>query len=202
MGSNTSSLSPQGFTHFIPTHQQTTTSTFLLQPSFTYSKTNTNHCSAVASSPAFAAPVVLSRLPFLGTRISISTGDQISCKVITTSSLRVYFFDSLFLSCKMASAPKIPLKCDICPRKPRFSDVSHLLTHISSKTHLSNIFKARVRLDIDTESRRLVEDYDQWYAEWSIQDLLAERLSQKDTKMSRPRKTGKFRRVFSFYGQY
>jgi hypothetical protein len=52
---------------------------------------------------------------------------------------------------------------------------------------LSNIFKARVRLDLDTESRRLVEDYDQWYAEWSIQDLLAERLSQKDNKMSKPR---------------
>jgi hypothetical protein len=87
----------------------------------------------------------------------------------------------------MASANKIPLKCDICPKKPRFSDVSHLLTHISSKTHLSNIFKARVRLEIDTESRRLVEDYDQWYAEWSIQDLLAERLSQKDSKMPKPR---------------
>jgi hypothetical protein len=88
----------------------------------------------------------------------------------------------------MGNAPhsKIPLKCDVCPKKPRFSDASHLLTHISSKTHLSNIFKTRVRSDIETDSRRLIEDYDQWYAEWSIQDLLAERLAQKDGKMAKP----------------
>jgi hypothetical protein len=90
----------------------------------------------------------------------------------------------------MATTTKIPLKCDICPKKPRFSDVSHLLTHISSKTHLSNIFKARVRLEVDTEARRLIEDYDQWFAEWNIHDLLAERMSQKENKVTKPRARG------------
>jgi hypothetical protein len=90
----------------------------------------------------------------------------------------------------MASVAKIPLKCDICPKNPRFSDVSHLLTHISGKSHLANIFKSRVRLETDTECRRLIEDYDQWYAEWNIQDLLAERMSQKENKVAKPKTRG------------
>jgi hypothetical protein len=93
----------------------------------------------------------------------------------------------------MELAAKIPLKCDICPKKLQFSNVNRLLTHVSSKAHLSNVFKARVRLEVDTESRRLIEDYDQWYAEWNIHDLLTERISQKENKATKPRRrSGEF----------
>lgn len=89
----------------------------------------------------------------------------------------------------MASA-SIPLHCSICPKRPNFSDVSHLLTHIASKGHLSNYYKVKVRSGNDDAARRLVESYDRWYAEWNVEDLMSERMTQKDKRRSRTRPTG------------
>ncbi|KAF2684694.1 hypothetical protein K458DRAFT_301697 [Lentithecium fluviatile CBS 122367] len=84
----------------------------------------------------------------------------------------------------------IPLHCNICPRKPNFSDVSHLLTHIASKGHLSNYYKVKVRSGSEDASRRLIEAYDRWYAEWNVEELMSERMSQKDKRRSRARPAG------------
>ncbi|KAL6156310.1 hypothetical protein ACJQWK_09786 [Exserohilum turcicum] len=81
----------------------------------------------------------------------------------------------------------IPLHCNICPKKPNFSDVSHLLTHIASKGHLSNYYKVKVRSTSEEASRQLIEAYDQWYAEWSVEELMSERMNQKDKRRTRPR---------------
>ncbi|KAF2280699.1 uncharacterized protein EI97DRAFT_471648 [Westerdykella ornata] len=81
----------------------------------------------------------------------------------------------------------IPLHCNICPKKPNFSDVSHLLTHIASKGHLSNYYKVKVRSSTEDASRRLIEAYDQWYAEWSVEELMSERMNQKDKRRTRAR---------------
>ncbi|KAJ4344508.1 uncharacterized protein N0V89_012251 [Didymosphaeria variabile] len=86
----------------------------------------------------------------------------------------------------MASA-NIPLHCSICPKRPNFSDVSHLLTHIASKGHLSNYYKIKVRSGNDDAARRLVESYDRWYAEWNVEDLMSDRMTQKDKRRSRTR---------------
>jgi hypothetical protein len=84
----------------------------------------------------------------------------------------------------------IPLLCDLCPKKPRFSDVSHLLTHISSKSHLSNRFKLQIRSQAEPEARRLLADFDSWYTSHGLEDLLTERLTAKEqkktTKIARP----------------
>jgi hypothetical protein len=87
-------------------------------------------------------------------------------------------------------AATIPLHCDICPKKPNFSDVSHLLTHIASKGHLSNYYKVKVRSGSEEASRRLIDAYDRWYAEWSVEDLMSERMSQKDKRRTRARPAG------------
>jgi hypothetical protein len=84
----------------------------------------------------------------------------------------------------------IPLHCNICPKKPNFSDVSHLLTHIASKGHLSNYYTVKVRSGSEDASRRLIEAYDQWYAEWNVEDLMSERMSQKDKRRTRARPAG------------
>lgn len=89
----------------------------------------------------------------------------------------------------MASA-NIPLHCSICPKRPNFSDVSHLLTHIASKGHLSNYYKIKVRSGNDDAARRLVESYDRWYAEWNVENLMSERMTQKDKRRSRARPVG------------
>jgi len=84
----------------------------------------------------------------------------------------------------------VPLHCNICPKKPRFSDVSHLLTHIASKGHLSHYYKIKVRSATEEESRRLIEAYDQWYADWNVENLMSERMSLKEKRRSRARPAG------------
>ncbi|TKA69756.1 hypothetical protein B0A55_08300, partial [Friedmanniomyces simplex] len=79
-------------------------------------------------------------------------------------------------------AATIPLECKICPKKPDFSDVSHLLTHVASKAHLSRYYQMKVKGSADDQSRRLVDDYDDWYERYSIDDLMRERLNQKDKR--------------------
>ena len=88
------------------------------------------------------------------------------------------------------SASNIPLHCNICPRKPNFSDVSHLLTHISSKGHLSNYYKVKVRSSSDGDARETIDAYDQWYADWGVEQLMSERMNQKDRRRSRVRPAG------------
>jgi hypothetical protein len=84
----------------------------------------------------------------------------------------------------------IPLHCNICPKRPNFSDVSHLLTHIASKGHLSNYYKVKVRSSHEDASRRIIDAYDQWYAEWGVEELMSERMNQKDKRRSRARPAG------------
>ena len=86
----------------------------------------------------------------------------------------------------------IPLSCNICPKKPSFSDVSHLLTHIASKGHLSHYYKCKVRAASETDARERLEAYDNWYATWKVEGLMSDRMSAKDKKRSRTKSTSEF----------
>ncbi|KAF1355501.1 hypothetical protein BDV97DRAFT_106156 [Delphinella strobiligena] len=81
----------------------------------------------------------------------------------------------------------ILLHCNICIKKPDFSDVSHLLTHIASKSHLSTYYKIKVKAGTEEMSRRIIEEYDTWYARWAIEDLMSDRLKLKDRRKSKSR---------------
>ena len=83
----------------------------------------------------------------------------------------------------------VPLLCKICPKQPHFSDISHLLTHVSSKGHLAHYFNAQVRSRENSSVRRQLEAYDEWYDGNQIESLLSHRMAQKDTK----RPNGKYR---------
>lgn len=89
----------------------------------------------------------------------------------------------------MASS-NLPLHCNICPKKPNFSDVSHLLTHIASKGHLSHYYKVKVRSSTDRAAKQQIDIYDEWYARWNVEELMAERMHHKDKKRSRARGQG------------
>lgn len=78
----------------------------------------------------------------------------------------------------------IPLHCNICPKEPEFSDISHLLTHVASKGHLAQQFKAQVRARQDASVRYKLDAYDRWYEKHQIERLLSERMIAKDTKDS------------------
>ncbi|KAH0538161.1 hypothetical protein FGG08_005219 [Glutinoglossum americanum] len=82
-------------------------------------------------------------------------------------------------------ASSIPLFCIICPNNPSFSDVSHLLTHVSSKAHLAHQFKLQVRTAKEGAAQDQLNSYQSWYDYHGIGALLSERMSAKEEKVAR-----------------
>jgi len=76
----------------------------------------------------------------------------------------------------------IPLLCNICPKQRKFSDLSHLLTHVGSKGHLSCYFKLQVRSRQDPAAREQLAAHDQWFHKYEVERLLSERLTLKEAK--------------------
>ncbi|KAK2861259.1 hypothetical protein FQN49_004381 [Arthroderma sp. PD_2] len=85
--------------------------------------------------------------------------------------------------------PPSELKCNICPRKPKFSDVSHLLTHVSSKGHLSHYFKLQVRSHQEPQASELLAAYDRWYDQNKLATLLSDRMLAKEARTSKGSRT-------------
>jgi hypothetical protein len=81
-----------------------------------------------------------------------------------------------------AQPKSVPLVCSICVLQPTFSDLSHLLTHISSKAHLSTYYKLKIRSGSDENARQSVEHYDIWYAENDIESSMSDRMKHKDER--------------------
>ena len=81
------------------------------------------------------------------------------------------------------------LNCLICPKRPDFSDISHLLTHVSSKGHLSHLHKLQVRSHQEIAAGHQLALYNQWYQEHDMGQLLSERMQQKDGKVVAKRET-------------
>ncbi|KAL2131660.1 hypothetical protein VTI74DRAFT_4756 [Chaetomium olivicolor] len=77
---------------------------------------------------------------------------------------------------------EIPLRCVLCPKKPKFSDLSHLLTHVSSKSHLAHRFKAELKALGDPATRAEVQEYDEWCDRYQINSLLVARMNSKQWK--------------------
>lgn len=87
----------------------------------------------------------------------------------------------------------IQLQCTLCPKTPQFSDVSHLLTHISSKSHLSHRFKLQIRAQSEFEAKQQLDNFDHWYRNNNLDVLLSGRLAAKEQKKSaKERKLTKF----------
>lgn len=86
--------------------------------------------------------------------------------------------------------PAEALKCSICPNTKSFSDVSHLLTHIASKSHLSTYYSVKVQANTDPVAQVDVDFYNDWYDQWGIEELMSERLEVKKANI-RKRKVAK-----------
>jgi hypothetical protein len=80
------------------------------------------------------------------------------------------------------------LKCSICPNLPTFSDTSHLLTHVSSKGHLSNLHKLQVRSHLEICAGHQLAAYNLWYQQHDLGGLLSERMLQKESKKATKRR--------------
>src|SRR3982074_1230442 len=101
------------------------------------------------------------------------------------------------------SDTSIPLLCNLCPKKPRFSDVSHLLTHISSKSHLSHRFKLQIRAQSESGAKQQLDNFDQWYHNNNLDVLLSSRLAAKEQKKSaKERREAKFQTLNTFVSNF
>ncbi|KAI1178777.1 hypothetical protein F4777DRAFT_593949 [Nemania sp. FL0916] len=84
------------------------------------------------------------------------------------------------------SAPQkpdhIPLVCHICPKSSRFSDLSHLLTHISSKGHLQKQFQLQLARDVDEEAELAITRYEEWRKQNGVDALLRARKVAKEQR--------------------
>ena len=80
------------------------------------------------------------------------------------------------------------LNCSICPKQPTFSDTSHLLTHISSKGHLSEWHKLQVRSFQDIAAGVALASHQQWCQHHDIDRLLSERMQMKEDKKAKKRR--------------
>ena len=93
--------------------------------------------------------------------------------------LRVTANSILTKTCMMSTEL---LKCTICPKIPVFSDISHLLTHVGSKGHLSHLHKLQIRGHQDLVAAHKLARYNQWFQEHGMAALLSERMHQKEEK--------------------
>ena len=81
-----------------------------------------------------------------------------------------------------STTKEIPLLCIVCPETPRFSDVSHLLTHIASKGHLHHETQTKLKSHQDIAAGVALQQYDQWYRQNGIEALLVQRMKAKQVK--------------------
>jgi hypothetical protein len=79
------------------------------------------------------------------------------------------------------------LTCTICPKQPVFSDTSHLLTHVSSKGHLSHLHKLQVRSHQEIAAGVELASYNQWYQHHGLGKLLSERMLLKEERKANKR---------------
>jgi hypothetical protein len=84
----------------------------------------------------------------------------------------------------------IPLRCCICPKRPKFSDLSHLLTHVASKGHLAQQFKTSVRAPTDENAKDALDRYNDWFQRYGIEQLCANRLRSNEFRKSRAATSG------------
>lgn len=78
--------------------------------------------------------------------------------------------------------PSDLLTCTICAKSQRFSDVSHLLTHIGSKGHLANLHSLQVLSHHERDAGLKLSIYNAWFQEHGMASLLSERMQQKEEK--------------------
>ncbi|XXG94207.1 hypothetical protein Hte_000460 [Hypoxylon texense] len=76
----------------------------------------------------------------------------------------------------------IPLICYVCTNNSKFSDISHLLTHVSSKGHLSRLYHTEIMALNSPHSRRIVEKFNTWKDTYKIDQLVLQRMEARDER--------------------
>ncbi|KAI1128438.1 hypothetical protein F5Y10DRAFT_292079 [Nemania abortiva] len=86
-------------------------------------------------------------------------------------------------------ADQIPLVCFVCPKNSNFSDLSHLLTHISSKGHLHNMFQLNLIREFDTDAELALTEFEAWFKHNGICELLRARKTAREQRDNNQRQS-------------
>lgn len=84
----------------------------------------------------------------------------------------------------------IPLICYACEKIPTFSDLSHLLTHVSSKTHLLELYHLRLKSYGDEASAARARKFETWNSAYNIDQLVRQRMEARDEKGAQLQRRG------------
>ncbi|KAF6811104.1 hypothetical protein CSOJ01_05909 [Colletotrichum sojae] len=132
------------------------------------------------NSPAQASKAL--KAPKLPKASKISKAENVS-KTVKSSNTKASAAKSTgkkSSDAKTSDNNSVPLICCVCVNNPRFSDTSHLLTHLGSKGHLANVNKNRILSSADLSALDRINSYDTWYDDYKLAELLAERMMAKD----------------------
>ena len=127
----------------------------------------------------------LNQLLFLSTRSHLHLRGTVLLNffsaVVIGACFAAYFDAFLIIDhyCIMDSAMLI---CSICPNQPDFSDISHLLTHISSKGHLAHLHRLQIKSHQEIGAGVQLANYNIWFQQNGLATLLSERMQQKEKK--------------------
>ncbi|KAI0148037.1 hypothetical protein F4776DRAFT_673323 [Hypoxylon sp. NC0597] len=77
---------------------------------------------------------------------------------------------------------RIPLVCYSCEKQQTFSDLSHLLTHVSSKAHLLELYNLQILSQIDAAAASRCRRFDTWYKTYNISQLVLQRMEARGEK--------------------
>ncbi|KAI1143243.1 hypothetical protein F5Y05DRAFT_420956 [Hypoxylon sp. FL0543] len=77
---------------------------------------------------------------------------------------------------------RIPLVCYSCEKQQSFSDLSHLLTHVSSKAHLLELYNLQVMSQVNRAAAIRCQRFDTWYKTYKISQLVLQRMEARGEK--------------------
>lgn len=97
--------------------------------------------------------------PFGETSRSVVTGQTL---LTTVSLIQAMASPTTTIGNAVSTSNRqIPLVCTVCPEAPRFSDVSHLLTHIASKGHLHHETQTKLKAHQDIGAAVKLQSYEE-----------------------------------------
>ncbi|KAK6954121.1 hypothetical protein Daesc_004083 [Daldinia eschscholtzii] len=84
----------------------------------------------------------------------------------------------------------IPLVCYACEKIPTFSDLSHLITHVSSKAHLLELYNLRIKSYGNEACAAQARKFENWNQTYNIDQLVRQRMEARDEKGIQPQRRG------------
>ncbi|KAI1470055.1 uncharacterized protein F4812DRAFT_470037 [Daldinia caldariorum] len=84
----------------------------------------------------------------------------------------------------------IPLVCYACEKIPKFSDLSHLITHVSSKAHLLELYNLRIKSYGNEACAAQARKFENWNQTYNIDQLVRQRMEARDEKGIQPQRRG------------